>query len=371
VTTRDGFDRDITAWLVTSAGTAAPEYLDETLESIGNLAQRPAWAFPRRWLPLPSVGPRSVPVLVALLLIALLIGLGVVGGKLRLPRQIPTVFPPPYGLAATGFLAFDSDGQIVLANPDGSGVRVLHPSGRPVSDSHQYGATFSRDGARVAYWEEYGWKLVHGVSTQKAAHLWVVDVDGANAVNLTPDLEVAPWSGQPAGSWSPDGKSIVFTSDKEAPMYVVATDGRTPPRAIGDGFLLPQWPAWSPDGSRIAFVGMERLPDSVLGTPMVHVINADGTGQAQVSPSARDGMSGLPQWSPDGQQLVYTVDTAPPPPQGEAPAELYPSTFQVVTASETAAGWTERVVVPAERNWYAAFSNATCSSSAWTARVSG
>ena len=50
MTANDGFDRQLASWLDTSAGAAAPDYLDETLAAIGNLHQRPAWAIPGRWL---------------------------------------------------------------------------------------------------------------------------------------------------------------------------------------------------------------------------------------------------------------------------------------------------------------------------------
>ena len=127
---------------------------------------------------------------------------------------------PPYGLARTGLIAFDSDGRIVVANADGSNAHQLVPS-----DQAQFGATFSRDGRRIAYWQEDGWKMVHGANLETATDLWVADPDGSHAVNLTPDLEVAAWAGMPAGSWSPDGTAIVFVSDKDMPMYVVRTDG--------------------------------------------------------------------------------------------------------------------------------------------------
>jgi len=356
VTANDEFDRQLTAWLTDSAGATAPDYLGETLIAIGAQHQRRVLAFPSRWLPVavalprPGVGRSAALVaILALLVVAGLVVFMAAGGNPRVPTQLP----PPFGLARPGMIAFDKDGQIVLANPDGTGTHLLHPS-----DATQFGATFSRDGTRVAFWQEDGWKMVHGADLQKASDLWVVDVDGSNGVNLTPDLEVAPGPYAPAGSWSPDGTSFVFTSDKDAPMYVVPTDGSAPPRAIGTGLVMPFHPAWSPDGSRIAFAGPERLPDDVLGPPKVYVINPDGTGQEQVSrDGSGDGTGALPAWSPDGRTLLYGVDVTAPSTPGSPPNAASSTRVEIVAAERRPSGWTERVVAPPSAVWVSTFSN--------------
>lgn len=351
MTTRDAFDGELTAWLEQSAGSVAADYLPETLAALGNLHQRSAWDFPRRWLParLAGAGRVPTPLLIALLLVAMLLGLGVAGGMLRVPGPPPA---PPFGLARPGLIAFDMDGRIVLANPDGSGLHQLAPG-----EATQFGATFSHDGRRIAFWQEDGWKSVDGVSLEKAADLWVTDVDGSHPINLTPDLEVAPGSGFPAGSWAPDGSAIAFVGDKNAPMYIVATDGSSPPRVVDVGSLLPMFPAWSPDGARIAFAGVQRLPDEVLGGSSVYVIKPDGTGKEQVSrEGAGNGTGALPGWSPDGRLLLYPVDTSAPLAPGTSPVGPADQ-VELVTAERGLFGWTERVVTPASPIWSGALSS--------------
>ena len=60
------------------------------------------------------------------------------------------------------------------------------------------------------------------------------------------------------------------------------------------------WPFWSPDGTRIAFVS--ALPGGV-GLSSMHVVNADGTGQIQLTPA--DMSVGMSTWSPDGTRIAY------------------------------------------------------------------
>jgi Tol biopolymer transport system component len=62
-------------------------------------------------------------------------------------------------------------------------------------------------------------------------------------------------------------------------------------------------PAWSPDGTKIAF---SRASEGHMN---VFVMNADGSGQINLTPGANDGEghTGIqPSWSPDGSKIAYT-----------------------------------------------------------------
>lgn len=171
MTAQRDVDRVIATWLTEIASEGHVDYLDETLEALGGVRQRPVWASPGRWLPMQStlsrVGvPRAAPylALLALLLVAAIVALAVAGGQKRLPE--------PFGLAATGLVSFESEGDIVASNPDGSGRRRLI-----TTQGTQWSPVFSRRGDRIAYWS--------ASKLGAAASLFVADADGSDSRLVT------------------------------------------------------------------------------------------------------------------------------------------------------------------------------------------
>ncbi len=93
-------------------------------------------------------------------------------------------------------------------------------------------------------------------------------------------------------SWSPDGSSIVFSSDRDdnTELYVMNADGTNQTRLTqheGDDLA----PVWSPDGSMITFVC--RLPD---GNMEVFVVDVDGANLINLSNN--EASDSNPRWLP-------------------------------------------------------------------------
>jgi hypothetical protein len=284
---RDDFDRLLTVWLDESAGAGVPDYLDETLDGLARIEQRPAWMRPWRWLSMqlamPRVYiPRALPVLllIALLIAALIAAALIVGSGPRLPA--------PFGAARNGLVAFDSEGDIFVANPDGTGRHLLF--GGP---DREFGQTWSRDGTQLAFW-----------STDSAlgSSLWLIRSDGSDSRRLTGDQRFAVDRLPPGVEWSPSGDRLAFATTDGA-LYVMAVEGGTP-RRIGDERLLISLPTWSPDGSLIAFRG---YPPAELENFAGYVIQPDGEGQLQISPPKGDNETThiLMGWSPTSDALLY------------------------------------------------------------------
>ncbi len=107
--------------------------------------------------------------------------------------------------------------------------------------------------------------------------------DTARAKNLTNNGGVTI-DGDP--DWSPDGKTIVFTSlvtGTGPAIYVINADGTGTRQSLTtNNPIQGRTPDWSPNGKRIAFVIQDVGGD--VGTDLeICVINADGTGLVRLT----------------------------------------------------------------------------------------
>jgi len=78
--------------------------------------------------------------------------------------------------------------------------------------------------------------------------LWKADRDGSNPVQLTDP----PWY-PTLLRWSPDGAQILFTDLSSLGMFLVSTQGGAPRRVLPEGSGVQMDPNWSPDGQKIVF----------------------------------------------------------------------------------------------------------------------
>jgi TolB protein len=121
----------------------------------------------------------------------------------------------------------------------------------------------------------------------------------ASVVRLTAVRDAYPF-------WSPDGKQVVFQSDRHDAMmgdrdiYVMRADGSDIRRLIHRA-ESDETPVWSPDGSQILFSSYITEENNEL-----FVVNTDGTGIKQLTD--HPGRDGHQKFSPDGGTIVFNSE---------------------------------------------------------------
>ncbi len=157
-------------------------------------------------------------------------------------------------------------------------------------------------------WSHDGTKILFNRDTE----MWVMNADGSSQAMLAGDT--TPVGGQ---VWSPNDTKIAFQRGEISEIAVMDADGSNQ-RNLTPVTGVHAWPTWSPDGTQIAFhadrdIVIGDVP-SMTDDPDVYVVNADGTGETQLTTAP--GHDWLPLWSPAGSKIVFISDR-------EGPGEIF------------------------------------------------
>jgi tricorn protease len=127
--------------------------------------------------------------------------------------------------------------------------------------------------------------------------MFTAPVDEGELVQLTE----SPWRDRNP-TYSPDGRWVSYVSDESGreEIYVKAADGSGAARKLTDIDALKFAHVWSPDSRSIAFTSSDNV---------LRVVSGDG-GRPRDIASSRFGNIGAPAWSPDGRWLVFSRNEA-------------------------------------------------------------
>jgi Tol biopolymer transport system component len=190
---------------------------------------------------------------------------------------------------------FDSYMDIFEANPDGTGLKQL-----TTTKGYDAEGSYSADGKSIVFCSNR--------SGPENLELYIMDADGSNVRQLTH----APGCYNGGPFFSPDGKRVIFRSDRKKKdhlqLHVINADG-TGERALTDNLSWVHWaPYWYKDGKHIVYTAADH---SQPGRPNYDLwwMNVE-TGK-KVRLTYAPAADVLPVFSPDGRQLMWTSTRSP------------------------------------------------------------
>ncbi|MEW6657927.1 MAG: hypothetical protein AB1424_04650 [Thermodesulfobacteriota bacterium] len=142
-------------------------------------------------------------------------------------------------------------------------------------------------------------QIVFGSNRDGNEEIYSMNIDGTNQVNLTRNSGI---DGYP--SWSPNGKKIVFTSQRNGQnweIFVMDADGNNQTN-ISNNLADDGYPAWSPDGKKIAFSSDRGLEGS--GNRKIYLMDPNGSNVESITPALPFALH--PAWSPDSKRVAFS-----------------------------------------------------------------
>ena len=175
-----------------------------------------------------------------------------------------------------GLTALDG---LYLANPDGTDEQQLFET---ILTDHGW----SPDGNRIVF---------AACTSAGMGSCFGYTVFTSNLVGTDSRILDSPSSFVVSVDWSPDGSKIAI-GDLEG-IWTVPADGTGGSTPLVTGPGINGSPSWSPDGRRLAFTSDRD------GNSEIYVMNADGTGQTRLTDNTLD--DGSPVWSPEGNRIAF------------------------------------------------------------------
>jgi Tol biopolymer transport system component len=206
---------------------------------------------------------------------------------------------------------FDPYMAIFEANLDGTGLKRL-------TDAKGYNAegSYSPDGKQIVFCSNR--------SGEQNLELYIMDANGNNVRQLTH----APGCYNGGPFFSPDGNRVIFRSDRKKKdhlqLYVINADG-SDERALTDDLNWVFWaPYWYQDGKHIVYTAADHSNPLARPNYDLYWMNVETRKTTRLTYAP--GADVLPVFSPDGTKLMWTSTR-----DGALPAQLYMADFKKPT----------------------------------------
>jgi dipeptidyl aminopeptidase/acylaminoacyl peptidase len=208
-----------------------------------------------------------------------------------------------------GNFSYSPDGKYILYTTD---VKILK------NNSDRY-SQFPKAEVRiyeklpVRHWDQW--------EDENFSHLFVMNSDGTNAVDLMPgepyDTPLTPNGGIEEISWSPDSKEIAYTCKKtedfvnttNSGVYIVPVNGGKAIDIFPENKGYDKAPLYSPDGKWIAFHSLER--DGFESDRVRLMLYNRETKKVTELSKTLDQWVGEIVWTNDSKKILFTAEDGP------------------------------------------------------------
>jgi WD40 repeat protein len=296
MTTFDRFEREIPRLMDDIAPTHLPDYLDDLLQQTASTRQRPAWSLPERWLPMGVMAQtqqaRNVPwrpiVFLAILGLLIAASVAVIGSAQ------PQPLPAPFGPAGNGEVVFSSlDGDIVRVDQATGETTILVGGDESDFDSAPW---FANDGTKFAFDRRT-------TSTDVSTSLVVADADGSNVRVLIPPASPIRWF-----EWSPTGDRMVVLRDGDPIGQIRFVDAEDGSESMIDVGFDVRAASFRPGSDELILAGAGAYYRvGTDGTGLQTIVEDDESlDQYNISPNGT--LLAYATWGSGGDGRIHVVD---------------------------------------------------------------
>ena len=222
------------------------------------------------------------------------------------PQVLPSWFPRPgvNNAVTPDDGVYPPEGRIsfVRASPDGR-TRDLFVINHDGTNQQQITQDVLVEGATS--WSPNGRQIIAQASVDGVSRIvrFTIGADNKPVASESVQLTADSATDSVLPAWSPDGKQIAFQSKRDGgdyQVFVMDSDGNNK-RRLSDGKGYAAWPAWSPDGQQVLYIAGASSEPGVAKE--LFVVPAAGGAPKQLTTTG--GEAGRPAWSPDGKYILF------------------------------------------------------------------